>query len=139
MSEDETPEAVKTLERFLRQAGFSLKQDDRRAASAYREVLLENGNLAIRAIRDRGVWDIEASDLNGPSDWYDVAILRDLLDGSGDDELPLAVQARFIEERMPEISSAFDGASRTKSHDRLEALRSQRAKRRYPGLYRDRQ
>ncbi len=44
--------------------------------------------LALRVVRDRGQWSVDVCDRDGrPDEWYDAALLRDLLDGGGSDVL----------------------------------------------------
>ena len=95
-----------------------------------------NADIGVRVVSDKGIWYIEVADVAGhPNEWYDAAILRDLLLGSGEDVLPLADQVEFVETQWPAIINRFTPAQREDTHAQLSSLRKDRAKRRFPGLY----
>jgi hypothetical protein len=64
---------------------------------------------AIRRFTDRGIWFIELAGVNPQSgEWYDAAILRDLLISQGEDVLPVQEQVEFIEKNWTAFCSLFD-------------------------------
>lgn len=91
--------------------------------------------LAVRVVRDRGQWSIDVSDREGrPDEWYDAALLRDLLGGGGNDVLTFPEQVAVVERHWKEIAVRFGADRREETHARLAALRRERMERRFPGL-----
>ena len=90
--------------------------------------------MSVRAVSDRGAFgSIEVAGGEARSDqWYDVAILRDLLVGPGEDVLPLQEQVDFVEKNWSAISSRFSPPEREYTLARLALLRQERAERSSP-------
>jgi hypothetical protein len=101
-------------------------------------MLLQYGNsrIAERIVSDRHKWYVEVAEpVTRPDEWYDAAIVRDLLVGSGEDVLSLTEQINFIQTNWAAIVDCFGPAHREDSHNRLALLRKERVRRRIPGLF----
>ncbi|HWE01863.1 MAG TPA: hypothetical protein VG326_05585 [Tepidisphaeraceae bacterium] len=130
------PKEVADFEAFLTNAGLVCQRREEQAAFGNKVLQYGNASIAVRLVSDRGVWYVEVADAAGrPTDWYDAAILRDLLNGRGDDVLPLRNQIETVEINWPQIVSGFDPAQSKNTHARLALLRRERAQRRFPGVY----
>jgi hypothetical protein len=129
------PNTVVDFERFLSGAGFVCQH--RKELSTFSNKIIEyaNSSVGVRVVSDRGIWFVEVADiLNQPKEWYDAAILRDLVLGPGEDVLPLPEQIQIIKENLPTIVRLFDPSEREVTLTRLNLLRKERAKRRFPGI-----
>lgn len=94
-----------------------------------------NPTLALRVVRDRGQWSVDVSDREGrPDEWYDAALLRDLLEGGGGDVLTFPEQVAVVEREWTEIVVRFAPDRREETHARLAVLRRERGGRVFPGL-----
>ena len=81
------------------------------------------------------MWIVYVSDVAGrPDEWYDVALIRDLLVGPGEDVLSLADQVRIVEDNWAAIKLSFGTSRRQETHARLAHLYDERLDRRLPGL-----
>jgi hypothetical protein len=130
------PKVVGDFEMFL--AGAGLQYQDCKEETVFgNKVLLYGGQYVnVRIVSDRGVWYVEVADASHRSDeWYDAALLRDFLLGSGEDVLSLQTQVEIIEANWTAIVSLFSPSQEEQSHTLLALLREERAKRRFPGLY----
>src|SRR5882724_1761111 len=92
------PEVVRDFEGFLTKEGLMFQQrlEDQ---AAYGNKLLQYGNadILVRIVSDLDIWYIEVAEANTqPNEWYDAAIVRDLLIGSGEDVLSFTEQMDFI-------------------------------------------
>ncbi len=129
------PKEITEFEAFLDQAGLACQR--REASEFFGDRLLQYGSAAIgvRIASDRGIWDVLVADLSGaPDEWYDAAILRDLVLGSGEGVLPLADQIDFVEGKWPAIVRCIDSVNARDSHARLGLLENERVKRPFPGI-----
>lgn len=130
------PTEIIELEAFLKNAGLKLQFEEKSAAFGNRLIQFANEQIAVRITSDRGVWFVELSDpLDETGDWYDAALMRDLLSGHGEDVLTLPDQVRFVRDSWKSIVGRFDANNRVLTHARLIELRRERAKRRIPELY----
>jgi hypothetical protein len=138
MSDDSTwPKTVTDFEEFLKSSG--LRCDRREEGASFNNKLLQYSGpvVSVRAVSDRGVWFIEVAGSHPQAcEWYDAAILRDLLLGPGEDVLPLQEQVDFIEKHWPDVCSRFNPEETKYTSARLALLRQERAKRRFPGFFR---
>jgi len=129
------PNAVAQFEKFL--VGHGLRRTRRKETGVFENKSVEysDGRLGVRVVCEKSVWFVEISDVAGhPEEWYDAAIIRDLLGGRGEDALPLASQIAVMESNWEAIRSLFDLARRGGTHSRLDGLRKQRVRRMFPGL-----
>lgn len=132
----EWPDKFGRFEEFLSAQGLSCQR--RETTPRYGEKLAQygNGRIAVRILSERGVWWAEVADIAGrPDEWYDAAIVRDLIKGRGEDVLPITEQMRIIEDNWSAIADAFAPANREETHKRLDILRNERAKRRFPKAF----
>lgn len=138
MSEDLVwPKTVIDFEEFLKSSGLQLEHREIKASFSNKFLQYGGPFVSVRVVSDRGIWFIEVAGANPQSgEWYDAAILRDLLLGPGEDVLPLQEQVDLIEKNWPAICSRFDPAERKYTSARLASLRQERAKRRLPGFFR---
>jgi hypothetical protein len=131
------PAALETLESFATKHGLRL---DRQVQSGLGEklVVYRDDTLAVRLISDRGscVFDI-AEVRTRPDDWYDAAIIRDFVEGRGDDVLSPQVQLQIIDRCWDAIHESFNEINRESSHTQISLLRKQRAKRLFPKWYQE--
>jgi len=130
------PEVVRDFEGFLTKEGLMFQQrlEDQ---AAYGNKLLQYGNadILVRIVSDRDIWYIEVAEANTqPNEWYDAAIVRDLLIGSGEDVLSFTEQMDFIRTNWEAIVQCFGLTRREESHNQLATLRTERVRRRIPGL-----
>jgi hypothetical protein len=130
MSNDSSwPKAITDFEEFLKRAGLQCERREEEASFSNRLLQYSGALMAVRAVSDRGIWFIEVAGDNPRSgEWYDAAMLRDLLLGSGEDVLPLQEQVDFIEKNWPAIRSRFDPSEREHTSARLTLLRQERAR-----------
>jgi len=128
-------EKFPAFEDFLKEKGLSCQR--RGTVPRYGEKLAQYGNdkIAVRVWSERGIWFADIADIVGrPNEWYDSAIIRDLVKGRGEDVLPITEQMRIIEENWPAIADAFAPEHREQTNHQLNAMRKERAKRRFPKL-----
>jgi hypothetical protein len=129
------PSEVSAFEAFLTQQGLSRTAREVSGSFDNRFVEYSDGRLAVRVVCEKSVWHVEVSDVAArPADWYDAAVLRDLLGGRGKDVLSLSSQIAIVESNWQGIRSQFSARQRDGSHVRLAQLRKERVKRRFPGL-----
>ena len=129
------PEALPEFEEFLKASGLDCQK--RGAVPRYGEklALYGNGRIAVRVWSERGRWFLDVGDTWGrPDEWYDAALIRDLVSDGGDDILPIAEQIKVIQNNWPSIIEAFGPDRSGQSHERLASLRLQRVPRLFPGL-----
>lgn len=130
------PTTVAAFEVFLEKAGLMRQRCEEQPAFNNKVLQYGNATIGVRVVSDRGIWYAELADVaSHPSEWYDAAILRDLLLGCGEDVLPLDDQIAFFETRLPAILDRFSPAQSADTHKRLAELRRDRAERRFPGLF----
>jgi hypothetical protein len=129
------PKEIVDFEVFLEDAGLVCRRCVYPDAFGNKILDCRGSRIAARAVSDRGRWRVEVADAARPDEWYDAAILRDLLRGRGPDALSLADKLQIIEENWPAIVACFDRTRRGGTHARLAALRKERLKRILPGLF----
>lgn len=130
------PKVVADFETFLQKVGMACRRHEDQAVFGNKILQCENANIEVRVVSDRDVWFVEVADIvTRPNEWYDAAILRDLLLGRGEDVLSLTDQVEIVETNWPAIVGHFSSAQREDTHARLALLRRERAERRFPGLY----
>lgn len=128
------PEAGR-VDEFTSWAG--LKPTRHHVSGSFGDRLQEYASLtlAVRVVRDKGQWSIDVSDRAGrPDEWYDAALLRDLLDGGGSDVLTFPEQVAVVEHAWNDIAVRFSAERREQTHTRLAALRTERAARLFQTL-----
>jgi hypothetical protein len=129
------PNELPTFELFLREKGLVCRRRGRIPRYGEHLALYGDGKISVRVLSEKGQWFTEVADNAGrPEEWYDAAILRDLVQGSGEDVLSLAEQMKVIEDNWSAITNAFRPEHREHTHQHLGLLRKQRAKRRFPAL-----
>lgn len=130
------PDAIQDFELFLAKAGLTPQERlEDPAATGNRLVQYGGVDIAVRVVSDRYKWYVEVAEpVTQPADWYDAAILRDLLVGRGEDVLSLPEQIGFVQTNWAGIVGCFDPVHREDSHSRLVVLRRERVRRRIPGL-----
>ena len=130
----EIPEQIQPVISFLENVGLSRMATDDVNGFGSQVITYQNG-VGVRMLSDRGDWFIEVSDSQRPNQWYDMALLRDFLGDSGPDVLGLPEQAAILTSRWAAIRGLFEPARAAESHRRLQCLRENRAKRRFPTWY----
>jgi hypothetical protein len=137
MSNDSSwPKAITDLEKFLKSVGLDCERREEEASFSNKLLECSGALVAVRAVSDRGIWFVEIAEAQARSgQWYDVAILRDLLTGPGEDVLPLQEQVDFVENNWSAISGRFSPSEREYTSARLALLRQERARRRLPGFF----
>jgi hypothetical protein len=129
------PKTVVDFEDFLRGIGMACQLRAEQSVFGNKMLQYADAIVGVRIVSDRGVWFVEIADIaSRPDEWYDAAILRDLLLGPGEDVLSLPTQIEFVEVKWQDIVSQFGAGLREETHARLAVLRKERAKRRFPGL-----
>lgn len=131
------PGDVAQFESFLIRQGLVRTRREESGSFDNKVVEYTNGRLAVRVVCEKSVWFVEVSDPEGqPGEWYDAAIVRDLVGGRGPDVLPLQDQIAIVRDNWRVIARQFGPSRRADSHVRVDQLRKQRVKRLFPGLRR---
>jgi len=124
------------FESYLEKLG--MKCQHRESSTGFGDKVAQFGNaeILLRIGSDRGMWFVDIADTNKPDEnnWYDPAILRDVLIGPGSDVLSLAEMIEFIKKNYQLIIKAFSSAQRAETHERLNIMRTERLRRRFPGF-----
>ena len=95
------PKAITDFEEFLKRTGLQCERRQEEASFGNKLLQYSGPFMSVRAVSDRGIWFIEVAGGEARSDqWYDVAILRDLLVGPGEDVLPLQEQVDFVRQKL---------------------------------------
>jgi hypothetical protein len=129
------PKAVVDFEAFLRRAGLMCRCRKEFEAFDNKLAQYDNASIGVRVECDRSIWITAVADIAArPDEWYDAAILRDLLVGLGEDVLSFPDQIRIVRMNWPLIVSCFGHARREDTHVRLAILRRERLKRLFPSL-----
>ncbi len=125
------------LDEFARRIGLKPSRNEMSASFGDRLLEYASPTLAVRVVRDKGQWSIDVSDREGrPDESYDAALLRDLIEGRGEDVLAFPEQVAVVERGWKEIALRFGAARRDETHARLGVLRKERMQRMFPGLRR---
>lgn len=126
---------VQEFEAFLVQQGLSRTRREESGSFDNKFVEYSDGRVAVRVVCEKSVWHVLVSDaVARPEEWYDAAVIRDLLGGRGKDILPLSSQIAIVETNWQAIRSRFSTKQRDDSHAQLDLLRRARVKRLFPGL-----
>jgi hypothetical protein len=133
------PSAVVEFERFLDALGLVCEVHRGPDQVFFGNRIVQYGrdgvDVGVRIVSDRSIWSIDiAETATRPGDWYDVAIIRDLLLELGDDVMPLDDQIAFAEANWSAIIDCFDSKRRAETHVRLARLKKERAERLFPNL-----
>jgi len=128
---------VAKLGGFLKSIGLHLEHQEESAAFGNKLFLYRGESLKLRVLSDRSVWLVEVANVQAAdSQWFDVAIIRELLFGAkGEDILSLEQQIDFIEGNWSAISICFGPSQWLQTSARLSFLCEERIKRRLPGLF----
>jgi len=130
------PKVIDDFELFLAKAGLICQQREELPSFGDKVLQYANGSIAVRVCSDRYAWFVEIADIVGrPGQWYDTALLRDMLAGQGEDVLSLPVQIEFVETNWPAIVGSFNAMQREATHTRLVSLRNERVKRLFPDFF----
>lgn len=128
------PDVLPGFEQFLKKKNLVCLGRGTSPKYGEKFALYRDGNISVRVLSERGQWFAELSDSAGsPDEWYDPAILRDLIIGPGNDVLTFSEQLRTIENNWSAILESFSPDRREETHNKLAILRHERAKRRFPG------
>jgi hypothetical protein len=126
----------KRITEFLQERGLSRTHFQKETGFGNSVEIYEGHGVGIRILNDRGQWFIEVSDLrNSLTDWYDIALLRNLLGDAGSDVLSFADQMSVLKDRWYDILDAFSQQWNEDTRKQLEILREERASRRFPGWF----
>jgi hypothetical protein len=124
---DATPsDQILELEAFLERNGLVCQRREGPDPNSFGNRVVQYGNsdIGVRLVLDRGIWSVAVADLVGRrGDWYDAAILRDLLFGASGKALSLPDRIQLIKENWLEIVARFRSDRRDKTHGELAALR----------------
>ena len=131
------PIEVVDLDAFLTKAGFTCRRCEKFQDFNNKLVQYDNTSIGIRITSDRGLWIVAVSEvINQPSQWYDIALIRDFIIGTGRNVLTLAEQIQILEINWQLIVNCFNAARKEDTHARLAILREKRLKRLFPNLHR---
>jgi hypothetical protein len=129
------PRVVDDFTKFLTDAGLQLRTRKEEAVFSNKILQYDGQRVNVRIVSDKGVWYVEVADASHQSnEWYDTAIVRDLILGPGEDVLSLQNQIEIIETNWPAITGLFSPSQEEHTHSRLAILREERSKRRFPNL-----
>jgi hypothetical protein len=137
------PEWVTDFEAFLKQAGLVCQDRGESPATRFKVVRWGNANLMVRVgffwqdYRDVELsWRVEIADpATPPVQWYDAAILRQLLIHEPEDRLSALESVDFVETNWPAIVRCFSPEERDNTHEQLSRLREDYARRFWQSLY----
>lgn len=133
------PQEIVVFETFLIGKGLTCQRREGPDRRFFGNRILQYGDdtIGIQLLLDRSIWSIDLADVMSPPDkWYDVATMRDLLLGHGEDVLSLTDQIACIQANWQAIIERFSPQYAADTHARLALLREERTKRRLLGLYR---
>lgn len=126
------PDEIIEMTRFLENVEFSVTECVVTQSCGDKHITLQNGEIAVRIISDRGIWYVDVAREPGV-DWYDIAIVKEEVLGLlGEDVLSLEEQWEFLVAQMSKIKAVLLAAD---SSQRLNHLQERRAKRRLGILY----
>jgi len=129
------PEALPEFEGFLKASGLDCQKRGTVPQYGEKLALYGNGRIAVRVWSERGRWFLDVGDTWGrPDEWYDAALIRDLVGEGGSDVLPITEQINVIRKNWPSIIEAFSVDESGQSHERLASLRNERVRRLFPGM-----
>jgi hypothetical protein len=123
------PQDVLDFEAFLLSEGLACRKREESENFGNKFVEYSNAEFGARVVCDRGQWYADVCDSKAlPKQWYDAAIIRDLLLGPGEDVLPFSEQLQIIERNWDAIRNCFDLEG---THAKLASLKQERVKRRF--------
>jgi len=94
------------------------------------ELLVASPTLRLRFLLDRDelYLDLQPAHVEGPREWYDVALVRRFVLGTDDPPAMLGPEdATFLRDRLAAVESAFAPGAWEETRSRLRALRKKRA------------
>jgi hypothetical protein len=126
------PEPIPAFEEFLKSVGLTCLRRETDAATGSKLLQYASAIVGVRVAFDGCAWLVDVAAVPPqPGEWYDAALLRDLLvGGQSAHALPLGQQIEFVRVNWRAIAKAFDPNRRADTHMRLSFLRSERVKRR---------
>lgn len=90
------------------------------------------GLMELRLISDRGLPFVELRPRHDPSEWFELSLVQMLLTGSDAlDGAPIQSLARFLEDHIDAVQTAFDDGQWPLTRRQLFALEKKRASRRF--------
>jgi len=133
------PEALSLFESFARTRGLTLvERKEDAVAFGNKVVVMGNDRLYVRLVLDRGICGADVAEAAAtPKKWYSVVILRDLLEGVGDDSLSLPEQINVLERNWETLMDSFSAGNRNNTYEKLVVVRNARGRRLFPKLYGD--
>ncbi len=118
------PDEVVEMIRFLENIQFSVTELVVTQSFGSKHITLRNGEIEIRVLNDRGIWDIVV-DRQPAADWFDILIIKEEIFGEiSDDRLSLDEQWEFLVGHFSRIKEILLAAG---SSQRLNSRREQRA------------
>jgi hypothetical protein len=128
--------SIAKFEDFLKGQGMRLEHREEYASFGSKLFRYAGGSIAVRVVSDKGIWFVEIRSVQAAdTQWYDTAIIRELLHGSAVEEvMSLEQQTNFVERDWPAIVRCFDPSDWHRTSTQLSILRLERTKRRNPGL-----
>jgi len=68
------------------------------------------------------VWRVAIADASHPENWYDIALIRCLIEGTNDKRMPSLRRFEFVKENWGQIRQLFCDSCRETTHARLKLL-----------------
>ncbi len=113
---------------FLKRMGLRHRSQAREGL--YKDDVYAGPVVAVQIGDEMGERFVAVADAKKPKEWYDPALLRDLLVGPGNDYLSFNEQIAVVQDNWPAIVDAFGSwNSRRKTHRQLDRLRDTREER----------
>ena len=126
------PNEIGTFEAFLLNKGLVCERRVGPDRKVFGNRILQYGNgiIGVQLVLDRSIWLIDIADVaSRPNEWYDFAIVLELLVHHGIDVMPLNTQIEMVQTNWQSIIDCFGPQHREKTHTQLDSLRKERAKR----------
>lgn len=139
-STKDPPPEITELVTFLEEQGLTLVGKRGPDRKCFGNLCLEyaHDDLIVQIVKDRSVWFTTVMDPIRPYNGYDVALVRDLVQGTGsEDSLSFREQVKIIKSIWPSIRDAFSSVRRQATNDQLDKLAHERAKRIFPSWTKD--
>lgn len=125
------PHETGQFAQFLIDRGFTFIAEAKTAAFGDSDSEFHGARCSFRIVSDRGQCFVDAAPA-GKSEWFDVALLAQVLNGRGPDIMSFVEQAEFVCGELSGIESLLSSAD---GLSRLLKARSDRVRRRMPGLF----
>jgi hypothetical protein len=131
-TESAWPEPIRAFEEFLKSADLTCLRRETDAAAGGKFLHYGSVIVGVRFVFDGCAWLAEVAGVpSQPGEWYDAALLRDLLaGGQSADALPLAQQIEFVRANWQAIVRALGPDRIHDTRMRLAFLRLVRGKQR---------